>query len=80
MINLEVKEPDRTPKPVDPLKDDVGDKIEANKRNFKDPYDGLKDHRLRRIQLSQEELLSMIYERLGLIGMVLEDIRDGVTK
>ena len=64
------------PHPVKVLDDGESEQIEKNLNAFKDPLEGVKDAKIRRMQMSEIQLLFMIFERLGQMGRVLEQIRD----
>lgn len=71
---MEVARADK-PKPV-VIEDEAGKQIKRNISSFKDPFENLRDAKIRRMTLTQEQLLYMIYDRLGQIGRVLEDLNE----
>lgn len=62
------------------LDEPVIEELKEKVKRFKDPFEDLKDGRLRRMWLKEPQLLMLIYERLGSVGMVLEDIRDELSR
>ena len=54
------------------LGEPVIEQLEDNVSSFGDVFEGVKDAKFRRLTLNTPKILMLVYERLGLMGKVLE--------